>query len=476
MKSDLNSKAGEMAGAAAASPSQRIHYQPLWNDRLKAARHANQDVTAILVCHGMGQQVRYQTISSVAEALLIEARRRGAVTSPVDVVLSQANDDFLARAEVKWEADGEQHEVHVYEAYWAPLTEGKVTYWETIKFLFRAGYRGFKASLRSSTFDRWVFGGPKPMPINRGTSFALLLTLLALLLVVAIIAIVSLTLAAQWKMAISSTPAHAGDVWVWLRWAAMFIPGVGRDPQISFALIMRVIAWTFLAIVTFAIRHFVIEYVGDVAAYISPYKDSKFDELRHQIRKIGLNVGKVVYGFEPKQATVPNYSHVVMVGHSLGSVLAYDTLNSLINADQLCTSDDRRDVVKRTRALVTFGSPLDKTAFMFRLQAQGEEQWIREALAASVQPLIVDYKKYRPSTFHWINLWSRMDVISGALNYYDDPDGAPTLQQAVQNKIDPGAWVPFAAHVQYWKSKHFRSVLYKAVCPAPQGLPLRGLD
>lgn len=468
MQSDLKSKAGAATDSAADRPSQRIHYQPLWNDRLKAARHANQDVTAILVCHGMGQQVRYQTISSVAEALLIEARRRGATTSPVDVVLSQANDDFLARAEVKWKADGEQHEVHVYEAYWAPLTEGKVTYWETIKFLFRAGYRGFKASLRNSTFDRWMFGEPKPMPINPGSSFALLVTLLSLLLVVAIIALVSLTLAAQWKLAISSTPTNAGDVWDWLRWAAMFVPGVGRDPHLTLSLIMRVIVWIFLTIFTFAIRYFVIEYVGDVAAYISPYKDSKFDELRHQIRKIGLNVGKVVYGFEPKQATVPNYSHVVMVGHSLGSILAYDTLNSLINVDQLCPSADRRDVVNRTRALVTFGSPLDKTAFMFRLQAKGEEQWIREALAASMQPLIVDYKKYRPSTFHWINLWSRMDVISGALNYYDDPNGAPTPQQSVHNMIDPGAWVPFAAHVQYWHSKYFRRVLYDAVGPVPQ--------
>lgn len=466
MESDLKSKAAETTtGSASERPSQRIHYQPLWDERLKAARHANRDVTAILVCHGMGQQVRYQTISSVAEALLIEARRRGAKPSPVDIVLSQANDDFLARAEVKWDLAGKQHEVHVYEAYWAPLTEGKVTYWETIKFLFRAGYRGFKASLRSSTFDRWVFGGPKPMPINPGTSFALLITLLSLLLVVAVIAIVSLMLAAQWKLALSSTPTNVRDLWDWVRWAAMFIPGVGRDPHLSLSLIMRVIVWTLLAIFTFAIRYFVIEYVGDVAAYISPYKDSKFDELRHQIRKIGLNVGKVVYGFEPKQATVPNYSHVVMVGHSLGSVLAYDTLNSLINVDQLCTGADRRDVVEKTRALLTFGSPLDKTAFMFRLQAEGEEQWIREALAAAVQPLIVNYDKYRPATFEWINLWSPMDVISGALNYYDDPDGAPTIRQAVQNHIDPGAWVPFAAHVQYWHSKYFRSVLYNAVCP-----------
>src|SRR5213080_2751829 len=71
--------------------------------------------------------------------------------------------------------------------------------------------------------------------------------------------------------------------------------------------------------------------------------------------------------------TVPGYSRVVVVGHSLGSVLAYDTLNALINEDQVCAK--QRGVVSKTRALITFGSPLDKTAFMFRLDAKGEEQW-----------------------------------------------------------------------------------------------------
>lgn len=440
-----------------------IEYKPVWDRRLTPAREEEQGVVAVLVCHGMGQQVRYQTISSVAESILDQARLdpATAITLPVHVVLSEANDDFLARAELKWEEkSGKKHEVHVYEAYWAPLTEGKVTYWDTIKFLLRAGWRGLKCSLPwRRTFDRWVFGDARPMPISPYTSIGLLIVLSALLAVIGVIAAVSLTLAEQWKIALAQHPPSISESFrQWITWGAMFLPGVGSNPELSWPVISHVALWILLTALSFRLRYFIVQYVGDVAAYISPYKDSKFDELRHNIRKIGLNVARVIYGLGAGQNTVSGYSQVVVVGHSLGSVLAYDTLNALINQDQLC-HDRQKHVIVRTRALITFGSPLDKTAFMFRLDAHGEEQWIREALAAAMQPLIVDYA-YRPPSFQWINMWSPMDIISGALNYYDDPRGGTN---PVHNVINWAAWVPFYAHVQYWDSKPFRKLLYDAV-------------
>jgi hypothetical protein len=150
-----------------------------------------------------------------------------------------------------------------------------------------------------------------------------------------------------------------------------------------------------------------------------------------------------------------------MVGHSLGSVLAYDTLNALINLDNVCPDNERRGVVRRTRALITFGSPLDKTAFIFRMQASRDEDWIREQLAASAQPLILSYEQYRPLTFRWVNIWSSMDIISGSLEYYDDPAGPPSPEQHVENLPDPQAWIPLAAHVQYWDGEVFRKELYR---------------
>jgi hypothetical protein len=444
-----------------------VHYGQIWDGGLESARESHRSPVALLVCHGMGQQVRYETISSVAEAILTEARAEGAKTLPVEVHLSEANDDFLARAEVKWVKDDCEHEVHVYEAYWAPLTEGKVTYWDTVKFLVRASWGGLKYSrpFSPASFQRWVFGGPKKMPVSRIAWFGLLLTLACLLLQVGIIAYVSLVLAQQWKLAVTQ-PLPAGGIAAWLEWLGILVPGIqpGSD---WFSNLTHLLFWLVLAAEALFVRYFIIEFVGDVAAYVSPYKESKFDELRRQIRKIGLNVGKVIYGFGPRLATVPQYDKVVVVGHSLGSVLAYDTLNALINLDNVCSSGQRRSVIERTRALITFGSPLDKTAFIFRLQAKYEQDWIREQLAASSQPLIVSYEDYRPLTFKWVNLWSPMDIISGSLEYYDDPAGAPTPEQRVENIVDRQARVPFAAHVQYWRGEELRKQLYKYVGETP---------
>ena len=176
--------------------------------------------------------------------------------------------------------------------------------------------------------------------------------------------------------------------------------------------------------------------------------------------KVGLDAGRVVYGLDPTgKGDYPNYSRIVVVGHSLGSLLAYDTLNALINLENTGAIEGRA-VMLRTRALVTFGSPLDKTAFIFRMQRQ---DLLREQMVAAMQPLIVDYDQFRPPEFNWVNIWSRADVISGALNYYDRPDLPENDPQHVQNMQDPQAWKPLAAHVQYWENDMLREQLYRLV-------------
>ncbi len=465
--------------AAAPAASHRfIHYgvskgQPAITEKVMGAG-AGPNPVAVLVCHGMGQQVRYETIAAFTEAIRLEAVRQGCETEPVDVRVCEINDDFLARAELRWRKDGEAREIHVYEAYWAPLTEGKVSYWDTIKFLLRAGTYGLRWSkpFMPSSFQRWMFGDAQKMPIGRGTWLAMMVVLAFLLLQVGVIAYVSLALAQQWKLALSQSFPTASGFWPWLgglaHWLSALVPGMnyvsaGRSW-------LWVALWLGLTGEAFLVRYFVIEFVGDVAAYISPYKDSKFDELRHQIRKIGVDVGKVIYGFGEKQPAIPDYEKVIIAGHSLGSVVAYDTLNSLIAADEVCTKTTRRDVVGRTRALITFGSPLDKTAFIFRNQARTEQEWIREKLAASVQPLIVSYHDFRPESFHWVNIWSPMDIISGSLEYYDSPQVAPSDPRHVENVKDKQAWIPFYAHVQYWGNPTLREYTYNLLANiAPRG-------
>lgn len=449
-----------------------------------AEREATPDAAkpvAMLVCHGMGQQVRFETLGQVASSILTAAEKKGCTPDPNGVHLTRSDDSFLARAELKWSTpEGDKREVHLYEAYWAPVTESKVSYADTIQFLFQAAWRGFRCSrfMRASTFDRWMFGDMRRVAITAGTQLSLILVALLLAFEVGAIAFVGFRVAAGVKELSSIVwprmPGLHGPVssivyavvLFCLRCCAEilkpFLPehaGLFHPASIGAWLgaAWRTVVWLALIAQAFFVRYFLIQYVGDVAAYISPFKDSKFDSIRTQIQQIGLKIGRVIYGFTGVPG-VPDYHRVVVVGHSLGSVLAYDTLNALINADLVSASHERRDVQRRTSHLITFGSPLDKTAFLFRTQSNHAKDPLREQLAAGFQPLILDYGFRQNLT--WINLWAPKDIISGSLDYYDLP-GNPLC---VRNIQDPAGTVPFKAHVQYWGGEALAGILYDAVC------------
>jgi hypothetical protein len=133
--------------------------------------------------------------------------------------------------------------------------------------------------------------------------------------------------------------------------------------------------WIGVAAATVIARWFVLQYAGDVAIYLSGYRVSRFAELRDRIQDVCCGAARAVYAYG-------GYDRHVLVGHSLGSVVAYDVLNRLL-VDEQCGA--LTDVHARTRALVTFGSPLDKTAYLFRIQGSANAG-IREALAAATQP------------------------------------------------------------------------------------------
>jgi hypothetical protein len=215
-----------------------------------------------------------------------------------------------------------------------------------------------------------------------------------------------------------------------------------------------VLGWGFPYLIAFVVRGFLVQYLGDVAVYVQSHVLDRFFVIRLQIRKWVMDVASTVYR-ATNAAGAYEYQGVVMLGHSLGSVIAYDTLNALINQDRLANGTG--GIAARTRALITFGSPLDKTAFVFGHQKKNTSE-IREALAASVQPLIQD-AGFRQ--FDWINVFSDRDVISNKLKYYDLPTSAnATCARPVRNVVDPDALIPLAAHTEYWSNPTVFDVLF----------------
>jgi hypothetical protein len=184
--------------------------------------------------------------------------------------------------------------------------------------------------------------------------------------------------------------------------------------------------------------------------------------LRQEIRDCVYKQAAAVYSL--KEGHRHAYDSIFIVGHSLGSAIVYDVLNRLIVEDELIKREmktdssagkDFRDVLRRTRLLLTFGCPLDKFAFLFSLQGKNTNE-TRAALVTEVQPMI-QHAGFRP--FPWVNVWSPKDIIGGSLEFYDPPrsakkNGDPKahLPEPVHNVKDHDATTLLFAHVEYWRN------------------------
>ena len=192
------------------------------------------------------------------------------------------------------------------------------------------------------------------------------------------------------------------------------LPGIGTAQTL-----LRGLSWPVLVALSLFMRNFLIQYAGDVAVYAAPHRLDRFNDLRTRILECVLARARAVY-----EATVdgrPYYSKVLIVGHSLGSVISYDVLNRLLSEDEAAEKAKRtksiRGVRERTGLLLTFGSPLDKFAYLFAVQGQGQTFEAREALAASVQPMITD--RTLREALRWVNVYSPWDLFGGLLKFYD---------------------------------------------------------
>src|SRR5579872_329244 len=532
-------------GPVAASPIVPLSYKA----QDDASTPPGHEQVAVIVHHGMGQQVPYETIEGVAKAIW---SRMGS-NSPQPVVrysrlgLSGKNDvePELIRAELSFcsQADGHSRifDVHIYESYWAPLTEGQVSIADVISFLFRAGWNGI-SNTASGMFHRWMFNDEQSFELSRARLIFVLLGLMAL--VSSLVFINSVLTAAAAAHAIGSQSAFpSGNMLRALTWdmIVLDIVGLGIAAGIFFfgasnssllrtigwgliyggAAVIVVVAalmgifhvtgwtiwpvwppdssgacswatvrggcwlnallrhrllvfavWAFELGLAAAVRWALIEYVGDVTGYIAAYSVSKFWKLRQDIRDAAMKVTRAVYRARQEGKDEFLYDKIVVVGHSLGSVISYDALNSLLLEASL--SSDPLFVPERTRMFLTFGSPLDKTAFLFRT-LKDMHSAVREVGAAAVQPMIADYA-FRPQ--EWVNLWSPADIISGHLDYYDLPTAAnakikePAALRAVpliyerrrvRNEIDRWARTPLRAHVEYWTGATFAEELVRGI-------------
>jgi pimeloyl-ACP methyl ester carboxylesterase len=201
-------------------------------------------------------------------------------------------------------------------------------------------------------------------------------------------------------------------------------------------------------------------YVADVAVYTDMDAKSKSYQTRNAILAGSTAALKMLL-------TSKDYDRVILAGHSLGSVIAYDTINDLLaerNAEPGPAWDTPTPYLslaelQKLKGLVTFGSPLDKIFYFFREHVK-RDQAIRAQILAMLHGFRRagagrDYNPFRfnyafkqldsgPDPLVWLNAWARMDPVSAKLKFYY-PDNQQKFSYAV----------PVLAHLSYWGDPNF---------------------
>ena len=281
--------------------------------------------------------------------------------------------DQLGRAELTLaRRDGSLRDIHIYEAYWAPLTEGKVVIRDVLWFLLGAGFHGTLAGLRG--FRRLMFGewvrldkaGPtsllflfalavvlslvvinsalvlliagNTLPITNVTGWANSTLIGRLTRDVAIAEIVAIPLALfvgalhwhrNWflrRHRLTNRRWHLPKMiewilvgWVWL--ALVTTVGVAILVGVDIIRLRTAAggsetpAWQLtivsgIAFVTsYVLRSFLIQYFGDVVIYVSAHAVSRFNEIRVQIQKTGFDVGRAIYALPEHYERRPRADH-----------------------------------------------------------------------------------------------------------------------------------------------------------------------
>jgi hypothetical protein len=242
------------------------------------------------------------------------------------------------------------------------------------------------------------------------------------------------------------------------------------------------------------IRNFLINYVGDVAIYTNLNQRAANFKIRAQILEECGHAVTSLYddlleeaidqrALGGKTATRENrdavaktltadHFQIVIAAHSLGTVIAYDTINDLFNRARIAAPAPGAkaapgkadpaplalDICKHLRGLLTFGSPLNKTYYFFRDESQAQEL-VRAQLIdqlhsfrllaptgkignVEVKPVKVAAQLRQLATnFRWLNVWAQMDPISGKIFFYDLPDA---------DQLKRWYWKPILAHLSYW--------------------------
>lgn len=391
--------------------------------------------TAFLVIHGIGSQNPYETLDSFTQGLNKNlAAKTGMTPKWEHHQVARRNDhggewmqQFLRTAPDGGYVMGDEtgHRVtsiDVYEHYWAHRMTGQADLNDLMTFLSNASKNAKEFYDKQDLTEKLkknggapsvlFSGGTKPT-FNDGGYIELM--------------------ARAWPDSIL--------------WKALFLV-IDKIPQVR----------SILNFLKAKISKHLLPVLGDIAVYVQTDKKAADFPVRQSI---------IADATEAILALVHDdqYDRVIVAGHSLGSVIAYDALGRINKSAPLTQGHASK------LRLVTFGSPLDKIYFFFRKQDEqlgfDPDKFVQPILRSQIiqnqhglkrkpDPSLDDLAAAMAlenktasclEDIEWLNFYNCYDPVSGELDAYD------TKNIPVEMK---GATL-LNAHTSYWYNDDFYS-------------------
>ena len=353
--------------------------------------------TALLIIHGIGEQNPYETLDQFSRNLMRYLSYEGGIDDlEISAERYDHNDSIEARVRLSTRKFGPAPEqpglIDIYEYYWAPQTEDKISYKETLSWLIRttltplrllnenveiiseAEEQGNKLFSRRAIFEReikriiliylpvllllaglsYLLPEATKLPASVKDVFTTwmtkppftkaIMTIMTCLFIFAL-AINFVVIRQLWKnwlrhMRQQSTLIKTHWVWQTFLVGLLFLLaglGVGWLSPVSLSEYFKplynkqVLIFVLVAGVAKGIQLFLANFIGDVAVYTNIDAKAKNFLVRKNILA-GSTTALIRLLRETNVAAAQQtYDQVIVAGHSLGSVIAYDTLNQVLN-------------------------------------------------------------------------------------------------------------------------------------------------
>lgn len=479
---------------------------------------------ALLVIHGIGEQKPYEALGAFGQGLAAHLRIQAEQLSH-HLLWREGKAHSVVRLPLP--AGTPVRELDLHELHWAPLVQGRVKIRQVLAWIVRTSL----TPLRSIS-QQWEVLSLEPGAADRQWWVALREILRALLLVaVALVVMAPFVIAVLKREAILPALGEVARIlgrvehplaliaWIvlvgcgatllvaWVRgrrggptapnieavterrwrawalwWTAVLAAVAGVIQVVAPVPVGRLVrdvgaalwGWPLTALASAGLAWLLmrplVKYLGDVTLYVNADENSSAFRTRADILKASTARLRMLLADE-------GYRVVYVAGHSLGSVIAYDTINHLIRDVVAEPPDDKLTAaqLERLGGLLTFGSPLDKVNYFFRVIVDRDE-----AIRAQLTSRLHGFRKrssrrayghlaFRPDAFtglprfRWLNVYSHADFVSGRLDYYE-PDRQEHLLYLN----------PLTAHLAYWDDPRFYAAaigqwLFADVAPALTG-------